>query len=305
MILLNLLQAVLHLFALALLIRLMLPERVLFTNPYLFALDALIGRVLNFLRTALPLPRKPLMGVALLLTLAIRTALSTKTGAPAVHLSAFAIAGYDVTHFLGWFWVELLRFAGFYLAVLSCSYILRLWHRGQPLPGYTGDILKVATAPFSRLKLPMQTFVLLLLTLLYVTLVSGTASMMLYPPAQTQQFQDVLTQLQMTNIFNFGELSTSLRLILLTGTTLLETLAILQETVFILIFMLIITLLTKSGPMAFFLMDLKRLLCGRLQPLRLGILDLTLPILFFVFGLIYTCIMTLMFFIAMGAAHVV
>ncbi len=302
---LSLLLSFLHLLALVLVVRLTLPARYFFVNPYLLAIDTLTGRLLNNLRTALPLPTQPLCLLTLGLILAARAALSTKVGTPSITLSGVAIAGYDVTGFLGWFGVEVLRFIGFYIAVLTCGFLLRLWHLGKPLPGYSGDILKVASRPFSHLPLPTQAVGIILLTTAYILLVTGTASTILYPLAQNPDVQRLFTQAHLPNIFNFGELEAGVRLLLLVGLAILDVLAAIQGTIFILILMLIITMIMGTSPMGLFLMDVKRLICGPIPPLRVGPLDLSLPLLYIVLLLIYIFLASGLFIVAVGVSYVV
>ncbi len=305
MILLPLLLSLLHLFALVLVVRLTLPKHYIFANPYSAAINGLAEKALTTLRSAIPLPSKPLSLLLLALILASRAALSTQLGAPSITLSAFAIAKYNVTHFFGWFGVEVLRFVGFYITVLSCGYVLRLWHFGRGLPGYSGDMLTTAGRPFAFLPLLGQTFVLFCLISLYVWIVLATATSFTYPPAEAPELKQMFAQTQLKNILNFGELPFALHFFLLVSTTFLEIISAIHGSIFILILMLLVAMLTRAGPMAFFLMDMKRLICGPIRPIYLGPFDLSLPLLYITLLLIYITLTSFLLIFALVVSHVV
>ncbi len=298
----SLLLSLLHLTALLLVVRLTLPERYAFMNPYAMAIDTLLRRLLGFLHTAIPLRTKPLCIVALITILATRTTISAVTGAPLLTLSAFTVLGYNVSHFLGWFGVELLRFIGFYLSVLACAFFLRCWHFGRMLPGYSGDLLQIATRPYSNLKLRTQGFGLLLLFTLYIALCISLAGVITYP---MMQYDPMQVQLSVRNFFDFNAYAPLIRGFLLLGTTFFNTLAAIQNTIIILIFMLLLSVLFGNGPMTQFLFDIKRLLCGPIQTLRVGPIDFSLLAAYFILGLVYTLLITLLLVVATVLSYVV
>ncbi len=302
---LSLALSLLHILALVLVVRLVLPVRPFFMNPYSAALCTLSDKLLNALRSALPLPTKPLCLLLLALILAGRAALSTKLGIPTLPLSSFAVAKYEVAGFLGWFGVEVLRFVGFYITVLLCNYMLRLWHLGRTLPGYSGDLLNTAGRPLTMRPLLQQTGLLLLLAALYCGTVLSTANAIVYPLAEVSHVQEIFTHAKLQNLFDLNTFSPLLRVTLLAVTMFLEIILALQGMIFFLIVMLIVTMLTGAGPMSLFLMDVKRLICGPIPPLHVGPLDLSLPVLYFVLGFLYVALGSVFLFIAGLFAYVV
>ncbi len=286
-------------------VRLILPARTLFLNPYAMAIDTLLGRLLRALHTAIPLQVKPLCWVALGLVLASRAAVSATTGLPAVVLSSFTVLGYDVATFLGWFGLEILHFVGFYLSVLACAFFLRCWHLGRPLPGYSGDLLNIVAYPLGRFKLPTQGICICLLFALYIAFAMAFASVTTYPMAQLAPMQEQLAQYKLDNFFAFSSYTPLIRGLLLVGTTFLDAIAAIHGTIIILILMLILSMFFGSGPMTQFLFDVKTLLCGPIRTIRLGPVDLSLLVTYFALGLIYTLMVSLLFGFATLLSYVV
>ncbi len=298
----GLLMALLHLMALLLVVRLTLPDRAVFMNPYAMAIYTLLQRLLKFLHTAIPLSTKPLCLIALVLVLASRAAISATTGAPVIVLSSFTVVGYNVSHFFGWFGVEVLRFIGFYLSILACVFFLRCWHLGRPLPGYSGDLLFLTSRPYSNAKLWQQGVGLALLFAIYVGLAVSLASVITYPMAEHDALQ---LQLTFNNLLDFNQYSPLIRGLLLLGTTYLDALVALQNTIFILIFMLLLSLLFGNGPMTQFLFDLKRLICGPIRAINIGPVDLSLLVAYFVLGIAYTLLLAVLLILAAILGYVV
>ena len=98
-----LLLALLHLLALLLVVRLGLPKRYALLNPYAAASDALLARLLAFVRPALRLGDRALCGVLLALDLAACAAVLTRLGGPQLVLAGAAVATFPASGFLGWF----------------------------------------------------------------------------------------------------------------------------------------------------------------------------------------------------------
>ena len=304
----SLLFAFLHLLALALVVRLTLPPRAVPANPYALACDTLLGRLLRAVRPALPLPDKLLCVVLLALDLSACAALLTKLGGPELPLGGFAVVTYPARGFLGWLGLEALRFAGFYLAILTGGLLLRLWHLGRALPGYTGDLLRLAGNPFTRLPLGWQAAGVAALSLAYVGVALLFADKVEYPVAA------LMAELSRSlpgaaslapGLFDFSSYAAPLRVILLAGLTVVDVIGNLSYYVFLLLLMLLLATLLGSRPMAFFLNDAVRLLTGPIPPLRLGPLDFAPVVALFALSLIETALGVLLLALMRGVAGVV
>ena len=240
----TLLLALLHLFALILVVRLTLPDRFVMLNPYAAATGTLLARLLNFVRAGIRLPDKPLCAVLLVLSLAACAAALTRVGGPSLIVGGAAVVSFPAKGFLGWLGIAALDFVGFYIALLAGIFMLRLWHLGRPLPGYAGELLTLAGRPFTGLRLPAQAVVLLVL--------------------QT-----------MPAFLHVQEHPAFLQTILLAGMTVLNVLGQIRDYIFLFWLILALAALMGAAPMAYFLRDVLRLLCGRIPPLRLGPVDLS------------------------------
>ena len=124
----TLLLALLHLFALILVVRLTLPDRFVMLNPYAAATGTLLARLLNFVRAGIRLPDKPLCAVLLVLSLAACAAALTRVGGPSLIVGGAAVVSFPAKGFLGWLGIAALDFVGFYIALLAGIFMLRLWH---------------------------------------------------------------------------------------------------------------------------------------------------------------------------------
>lgn len=303
-----LLLALLHPLALILLVRLTLPARYALLNPYAAAADALLGRLLAFVRPALRLGDRALCVVLLALDLAACAAVLTRLGGPQLVLAGTAVATFPASGFLGWFGLAALDFAGFYLALLAGNFLLRLWHLGRPLPGYSGDLLALATRPFSGLRLWAQAAALGVLACLYVALAFVCADSVRYPlfEALAPLAEKMSAPVAFLRAQSYPA---PLQALLLAGMTVLNVLGQLRDYIFLFWVILALAALMGSRQMGFFLSDVLRLLCGRLPPLRLGPLDLSplaaMAALAVAHGVLGGLFLFLVGLLAGGFAHVV
>ena len=273
----TLLLALLHLFALILVVRLTLPDRFVMLNPYAATTHALLARLLNFVRSGIRLPDKPLCAVLLVLSLAACAAALTRVGGPSLIVGGAAVVSFPAKGFLGWLGIAALDFVGFYIALLAGIFMLRLWHLGRPLPGYAGELLTLAGRPFTGLRLPAQAVVLLVLALLYVAVSFVCANGVQYPLFEMveQMGANLPGGQTMPAFLHVQEHPAFLQTILLAGMTVLNVLGQIRDYIFLFWLILALAALMGAAPMAYFLRDVLRLLCGRIPPLRLGPIDLS------------------------------
>lgn len=273
----TLLLALLHLFALILVVRLTLPDRFVMLNPYAAATGTLLARLLNFVRAGIRLPDKPLCAVLLVLSLAACAAALTRVGGPSLIVGGAAVVSFPAKGFLGWLGIAALDFVGFYIALLAGIFMLRLWHLWRPLPGYAGELLTLAGRPFTGLRLPAQAIVLLVLALLYVAVAFVCANGVQYPLFEMveQMGANLPGGQTMPAFLHVQEHPAFLQTILLAGMTVLNVLGQIRDYIFLFWLILALAALMGAAPMAYFLRDVLRLLCGRIPPLRLGPIDLS------------------------------
>lgn len=303
----SLLFALLHLLALILVVRILLPPVLLLTNPYATAAGLLLNRLLRAVRPALPLPDRALCVVLLTLDFAACAALLTRLGGPVLPLGGFAIATYPARGFLGWFGLELLHFGGFMLALLAGNTLLRLWHLGRTLPGYTGDLIDLACRPFSGLRIPAQIVLIALLSLGYTAIALACASDVAYPSAEImrQLVKDLPAAANLPPIFDLAAVAAPLRTLILAALAILNILGTLGYHIFVLLLLTLLAAILNARPMLGFLNDALRLLTGPIPPLRLGPIDFAPMVALFTLGFLETALSTLLLLLAQGLAHVV
>lgn len=301
------LLALLHLLALILLVRLTLPERFVLLNPYAATMGALLARLLNFVRAGVRLPDKPLCLFLLALDLAACAAALTRLGGPTLTVAGTAVFTFPARGFLGWLGLAALDFVGFYVALLAGAFLLRLWHLGRPLTGYAGELLRLAGRPFTGLGLPLQALVLFALALLYVAVAFVCADGVRYPLFEmvAQMGAKLPGGEAMPAFLRAEAFPAFLQAFLLAGMTVLNVLGQLRD--YILLFWLILAVASLMGaaPMAYFLTDVLRLLCGRVPHLRLGPLDLSPLLAMVALGVAHGLLAGLFLFLVGALAHVV
>lgn len=301
----ELLLSLLHLLALTLVVRLCLPERHILLNPYAMATESLQDRLIGFLKSAIPLPTKGLCALLLLGVFAGRAALLTKVGPPIVPLSTMAFFRFPVTGFLGWFGVEVLQFVRFWLAICSAFAVLGLLHLGRPIPGYTGDLLKLGCLPLVRMHFILRPFVVGVLWCAFVALLFALSGSVLYPLSEIPAVKEAFEQLNIGNPFDLSGLPVALRVLALAGDALFGVIGELQSLLFMSLILLLLAMLFRAKAMVFFLTDLVRLLCGALPPMRVGALDCAPLVALLLLSLLLTVTKAVWMCIVHGLAYVV
>ena len=301
----SLLVSLLNLLGLALLVRLTLPARYALLNPYAAAMDTLLARLLGFLRGALPLPPRALCLAVLALALSAQAALAVRHGAPTVAVSAFALFAYPAQGFLGWLGVAALRFFGFYVSVLAAAFLLRVWHLGRPLPGYTGDLMCLVGRPLSPLPLWMHAVGTLGTLFAFVALAEGFASETVWPMAQLAETQALMANMGLRNIFDLSALTPAARLLFLVGSTLAGVAAQAQNVMLMLFLARLLLALLRARPTLFFIDDAIHLLTGPIPAFRLGPLNLAPLAAYFLFGVVSSLFTVGLLLLARVLSHVV
>ena len=301
----DLLLSLLHLLALTLVVRLCLPEKHILLNPYAMATESLQDRLLGFLKSAIPLPTKGLCALLLLAIFAGRAALLTKVGPPIVPLSAMAFFRFPVTGFLGWFGVEVLQFVRFWLAICSAFAVLGLLHLGRPIPGYTGDLLRLGCLPLVRMPFILRPIVVGVLWCGFVSLLFALSGSAIYPLGEIPAVKEAFEQLNLSNPFNLSGLPVALRVLALAGDALFGVIGELQSLLFMSLVLLLLAMLFRAKAMVFFLTDLVRLLCGAIPPMRLGALDCAPLLALLLLSLLLAATKAVWMFLIHGLAYVV
>lgn len=299
------LVSLLNFLGLALLVRLTLPARYVLLNPYAAAIDALLTRLFTFLRGAVPLPPRALCLVVLTLILSAQAAFAVRHGSPTVSVSAFALFAYPAQGFLGWLGVVALRFLGSYVTVLTAAFLLRLWHLGHPLPGYTGDLMCLAGRPLAQLSLWVHAVGTMGMVFAFVALASGLASEAVWPMAQLVEMNELLANAGLRDIFDFSALTPGVRLLFLSGAIFAHVVAQAQDVMLILLFAHLIFTLLRAQPTVNFMTDAIRLLTGPIAPFRLGPLNLAPLAAYFLFGVISSLFTVGLLLFARVVSHVV
>lgn len=280
----SLLLSLLHLLALIALIRLTLPARYVVLNPYGAGIDRLFSRLLDLMHTALPVGSKPLCALLILLALAARSALLFRLGTAEFQFGIFFTAQFAPATFFGWFAYAALDFAVFCFMLQASVLILQAWHFLRPLPGFAGDLLKLATHPFSLLPVWGRVTGVILFAALPVTGALLTAESIEFVPVP------VLTDLIQTHLLAGrtppqAPLSAAQLAVALFSFVPLVLSSIQSFLVLTLIFRIFSGFL-KSKPVYFLTGELLAIFCGRLPRVSLGLFDLTPILAFFVLNVL-------------------
>lgn len=287
------LLGLLHLLALILLVRLFLPARVIFMNPYAAHAMLLSDRLIAFLRTALPLPSRLLCGLLLLLIFSLRAAVLTRVPEGATfQLGMLSVCRVPAVSYLDWLGVEVLHFAFFWLGIITAYAWLRLVHLLRPFPGYTGDLVRCMGRPLTALPLPALWGAILSG---YLVLVTATASLgtLSQPLLQLPEVADTFARLGIVNPLDTTAYSLPLQMILLAAGSVISILLDMQNMLFMLFLLALISALFGSPALRYFLNDAISLLVGPMPPLRLGPLNFAPLLSFFLYGLVASILLTL------------
>jgi hypothetical protein len=270
----SLLHAFLLFVCVVLLVRLMMPAQYALLNPYAATLDNLLNRLLQALRPAFPMPAKPLCGLLLVLALCADAVMLSRMGQNAMPVSAFMVYTFSSATFAQWLIIALLGLFRHLLMILTGVLVLRIWHCSRHLPGYSGDLLRLAIYPVGRFPISVQWLVLIAGTL------SLGAVMMFCANPEVQYPMEALKQIPgfWAEVAASTTLSTwvpGMRLLAMAGLMVLEILSELHGFVVNLIIFSIINTIARNQSLAYFINDLFRLLRGPLPELRMGFFYLT------------------------------
>ncbi|MEG1479873.1 MAG: hypothetical protein RSD41_02590 [Kiritimatiellia bacterium] len=284
--------------------KLTLPARSFALNPYLALLDNLSNRLIAFVRSGLPLSPRILCFLIGGLALAGRTALVAKSGFNILSLGGLYTYTFAPTGFIEWFGVAMLQFLAFCAALFSAYILLRLWHFGKELPGYTGDILKQALRPFSYASFLLQILALMIIAAALIFLCEHFAVGSLNSEFSASS-RELFAKAQLPNLFDLSQLSPMMRNSFLTGFSIIATIADLTHFIFLLILLSLFSLLFRARGTDFFVQDALTLMQGRLPTLRIGALNLTPIVVFFLLNLIMIILLQGFLIAIWGLNHVV
>ena len=269
-------SALLDFAALVLLVRLTLPARFVSSNPYVAAMESLLERLRRSLRPAFPrVPDAALHALLLLLALAGQAALLARRGDNLLFFDSLAALAFAPEGFAGWFGFALLRFAAFWLAILAGACFLRLWRLGAPLPGFSGDLLRLAVRPVRARSLWALAPLTLLLALLFAAVAFRLADGVewIFAEALGQALRDAAApgaDLALLRAFSPAHASAAGQILHLAGAFLLNAVERLPQLLLYLCVASWLARLFRNGRMADFFADAIRLLTGALPPMRAG-----------------------------------
>ena len=272
----SLLHACLLFFNVILLVRMMMPAHYVLLNPYAATLDNLLTRLLTAIRPAFQMPAKPLCGILLALSICADAVMLSRMNLNAVAASTFVVYMLPVGPFKHWLLIAVLIFFRHLLMILAAKLVLQLWHRTKNLPGYTGDLLRLATHPVVRLPLSAQWALLIAGNVLLACLLMLNAETVLYPFEALKSEPGMIGELASRS--QLSSLMPSVRLVVTAGLFVLDVFSELHGFTTTLILLALLSMLTRNQSLSFFIKDLWRLLRGPLPEFRMGILYLT-PIL--------------------------
>lgn len=281
----NLLHAFLLFAGITLLVRLSMPAQYVLLNPYAAMLDNLLTRLFRTLATAIPLPVKGLCALLFVLVLCADAVMLSRLNAATMAVSAFAVFALPCATFTQWLLIAVLNFFQYFLTILATNLFLQAWHRKRLLPGYTGDLLRLAIHPLQKMPLVGQILTLFAGTTLLAYLLMCNATSVLYPFEMLQASPNGFGNF--ADIARLSAMESGFRFIAVSGLIALEVFAKLHSFTATLIFFALLSMLFRSQSFAFFIKDVFRLLAGPLPEVRFGFVVLT-PLLtllvFFVLG---------------------
>lgn len=272
----GLIHALIQFICVVLLVRLALPSRYLLLNPYAAALDRLLARSLQTIHTAFPFPSKVLCFLLFVLLLCTDAVMLSRLGANVLAPTVCLQVLLPTDTFVQWLLIAFFSFFNHYLMVLAAYLALCAWNRSRQLPGYSGDLLRLAGHPFTRFPIVVQVIAVLLGAAALVTALLLSAKVVEMP------FEKLLVAVnspqQMKALFSFTALALPVQIILFASLTVLHVVAELHHLTSTLIFFAILSFFVRSSSLSFFITDVFRLLKGPLPDIRIGFLNLT-PIL--------------------------
>ena len=297
--------SLLQLLALVAFVRASLPPKYLLLNPFAAWADRLFDKLLAALHSALFLPPRALSVVVLGMALSARAALLHRVSTPSLAVDFYAIYHFPAQGFLGWFAVAAGQFLWFWWGLVTAAWLFKLLHRAKTLPGYSGDLLAFVTRPFSLLPRALAAPVLLAGWVGLIALCQVAADQVLYPLGETEQVVALFRQWGVANPFDLAPLPVALRLTFLAGAAVLSLLTVFRSLLFITFILGLVAALVKSRSLTALMDDLMRLLGGFLPVLRLGPLNVSPILAYFVYGVLSTILGGAWIFLIQGVARVV
>lgn len=298
----------LHILALILLVRIFLPTRAVFLNPYALTLDINVKRLANFFHAGIPLSLRGICFFLLGLTLASRAAILATTNMNQMSIAGpFLLATFNAESFIDWFLVECLDFLFFYFSILSATTFFRLWHLLKPIPGFVADTFFIAAYPFTRLRIRAQFIVLILGGMLLFTGIQALHPNIesIFPMITLPEHLSSEEMKKIHDAFNLQTLPAGVWHFTLTILTMLNVLIQIADVLFMLGFLFLIALLMRAKYMHLFIHEALQLICGRFKMLRIWKFNLT-PLLLFIFlPFVYTIGTMLLIFSVRFLLHVV
>ncbi len=269
----SLLHAFLLFFNVIVLVRIMMPARYVLLNPYAATLDNLLARLLTAIRPAFQMSAKPLCGLLLALSLCADAVMLSRMNINAMAASSFILYALPVGTFKQWLFIAVLTFFRHLLTIFAATLVFQLWHRSKTLPGYSGDLLRLATYPLARFPLAAQWALLIVGNLLLAALVMVNAESVSYPFEALKSTPGMIGELASRS--QLSALVPGARLAVTTGLFILDVFSELHGFTTTLILFAILSLITRNQSLAYFIKDLWRLFRGPLPEFRVGMLYLT------------------------------
>lgn len=291
--------------ALVAFVRACLPPKYLLLNPFAAWADRLFDKLLGALHSALLLPPRALSVVVLAMALSARAALLRRFATATVSVDFYAVYLFPAQGFLEWLAVAAVQFLWFWWALATAGLLLKLLHRAKVLPGYSGDLLAFLTRPLSQMPRSLAAPILLAGWVGLIALCQAAAGQVLYPLSEVAQVSELFRQWGLSNPFDLTPLPVALRLTFLAGTAALALLTIFRSLLFLTFILGLLAALVKSRSLTALMDDLLRLLGGFLPTFRVGPLNLSPILAYFVYGLLSTLLGGVWIFLIQAVARVV
>jgi hypothetical protein len=257
----------------------MLPAQYALLNPYAATLDNLLTRLMTKLKQAMPLPVKSLCGVLLVLAICADAVMLSRMQLNAFGVNIFTVFTLPAVTFKQWLLIAVLQLFRHVLMILATLLVLQLWHRSRTLPGFSGDLLRLAVLPVERLKTGIQWVVLLGGMALLAFMLNWHAETVSYPFEALKTQPGILGEVATRS--SLSQLTPGLRFVAVVGLMVMDVFAELHSFTTTLILFAILCVITRNQSLSYFINDVFRLLRGPLPEFRIGFLYLT-PVLILV-----------------------
>lgn len=269
----SLFHAFLQFFCVVVVVRMMLPAQYVLLNPYAATLDNLLTRLMTKLQLAIPFPLKPLCGILLALAICADAVMLSRMQLNVFSANIFIAFSLPAVTFKQWLLIAVLQLFRHFLMILATLLVLQLWHRSRTLPGFSGDLLRLAMLPVERLKTGFQWLVLLCGMALLTFMLNWHAETILYPVEALKTQPGILGEVATHT--SLSELTPGLRSIAVVGLMVMDVFSELHSFATTLILFAILCLITRNQSLSYFINDVFRLLRGPLPEFRFGFLYLT------------------------------